>query len=357
MDNQAKKNNEKGSMTEEKLAEYFRKLGYYVVRGVPVDYKNQSVTDIDLWMYMKISSISNEVVIVDIKNKRNPQAFERMLWTKGLQASVKADRAIVATTENRQSVLEYGNILDIGVIGGNFLKRMEHNINIDSRISEDYLEQMLKSLTYGKLDGDWKGRFRNCKSLLSSKITYSTIIVWLEEASYFAKQSMARTQLSSLALRLLFRIISFICIGIESVSKDLIYEDNKYRFERINEGLSFGDRGFNEIKKSIENSILLVEQYTNIKNFNGNVIRANVYKEFEKLNVPILAEYFSKLDVISEMMNLATEFEQISMSIKEPTSEIGSSRMRGTLGCLLDYWGIDRVQFGMVKVDTQKSQE
>ncbi|VCV83952.1 hypothetical protein BANRA_01843 [Escherichia coli] len=82
---------------EELLRDYFMQAGYYVVRGVPFVYEGFDITDIDLWLYSRTSSISREITIVDIKIKT--QAIERIFWTKGLAEAVGAGNAIVASTE------------------------------------------------------------------------------------------------------------------------------------------------------------------------------------------------------------------------------------------------------------------
>ena len=70
----------KGMRLEEILRDYFLKTGVYVVRGVPFVYEQEDVTDIDLWMYSRTSSFSREITIVDVKNKKTPQALERIFW-------------------------------------------------------------------------------------------------------------------------------------------------------------------------------------------------------------------------------------------------------------------------------------
>lgn len=72
----------KGPRMEELLRSYFLKTGYYVVRGVPFIYEGFDVTDIDLWLYSRTSSVSREVALVDAKNKKTPQAIERIFWVQ-----------------------------------------------------------------------------------------------------------------------------------------------------------------------------------------------------------------------------------------------------------------------------------
>ncbi len=80
----------KGYRMEESLRSYFLKTGYYVVRDVPFVYGGFDITDIDLWLYGRASSVSREITIVDAKNRRTPQAMERIFWVQGLRQATNA---------------------------------------------------------------------------------------------------------------------------------------------------------------------------------------------------------------------------------------------------------------------------
>lgn len=79
----------KGPKMEELLRNYFLKAGYYVVRGVPFIYEGFDITDIDLWLYGRASSVSREITIVDIKNRKTPQAIEKNLLGPRVKAGYK----------------------------------------------------------------------------------------------------------------------------------------------------------------------------------------------------------------------------------------------------------------------------
>jgi len=348
VDTKGKKNSEKGASTEEMLATYFRTLGYFVVRGVKVYFKNQPVTDIDLWMYARPSLISKEIVIVDIKNKKNPQACERMLWTKGLQLAVGANRAIVATTESNKDILEFSKKVSVDVIGGSVLKEIKEKKLQEDRITEEEFQELLKNSTFGKIDGDWRGRIEKCKVLLSNTISFSTINYWMEEAKYFANQIISRPKVETIATRCLFIIISYICVGIDSISKEVIHQDKKNKYEFFINGFTYGNQGFERTKSSIEQSINMVKQYGGNNEFNGEVVRMNIYNEYNNLGTEIISDYFSNDNVLEKLVELAIEIEKLAMNKTEPNTFSGSTMQRSTMGCLLDFWAIDRNKFGLM---------
>ena len=45
----------KGELMEELLRNYFHNLGYYVVRGIKYKYENFDITDVDLYLYGRLS--------------------------------------------------------------------------------------------------------------------------------------------------------------------------------------------------------------------------------------------------------------------------------------------------------------
>jgi hypothetical protein len=137
----------KGEHAEESLRHYFLSLGYYVVRGVPFSYRGIEVTDVDLWLYLRSSSISRERACVDIKNRKTPQAIERVFWAKGLQQVLKLEKCIVATTDNRKEPVDFGALHNISVLSGDFIQRIIKTFPTSKeRISEEALLAELSAL-------------------------------------------------------------------------------------------------------------------------------------------------------------------------------------------------------------------
>lgn len=101
---------------EELLRNYFLNLGYYVIRGVKYKYEGFDITDVDLYLYGRSSSLTRERINVDIKNKKTPQAFERILWVNGLKELLKFDSCIVATTDQRSVINAFGHLHNLSLI-------------------------------------------------------------------------------------------------------------------------------------------------------------------------------------------------------------------------------------------------
>src|SRR5215217_5274201 len=114
----------KGFDLEEALKVYFWQAGYFVVRGIPYRIDGEDVTDIDLWLYERPAASTRRRLIVDIKNRRSPRAAERIIWTKGLQAALAVDGAIVATTDRRPSTRKLSKALNVTLLDGDAVSKL-----------------------------------------------------------------------------------------------------------------------------------------------------------------------------------------------------------------------------------------
>lgn len=348
MNSKGKKSNQKGSRTEELLASYFRKSGYFVVRGVPFNFKGYSITDIDLWLYLRSSAVSREIAIVDIKRKRTPQAIERIFWTKGLQTAINVNKAIVATTDAREEVMMFGKKLDVTVLGGRFISKLEKSESAgEKRLSEEELRTIINSSTLGKLDGDWKGRLAQSKQQLSEGLSFDSINFWLEQGHFFAEQVIARPTNRELAFRVLFRIIAFLAVGIDYVLKDLSFMERSEKELALKTGFTYGNEGYSSIADRIDQSVKLFQEFGGIGPGKAGIIKSQVDKAFADLPTGILGEFFANVNFARSLVDIARELDDASMAIVSPLSVLYSQPSRALIGCLLDFWGIDRNKFGL----------
>lgn len=336
----------KGYHMEELLRNYFLKAGYYVARGVPFKYEGFDITDVDLWLYNRISSVSREVTIVDCKNKKTPQAIERIFWIHGLKIALEATSAIVATTDKRQEVKDFGKDLNIVVLDGNFMEKLKISDSVISdRFSDEEFENKIKEYSLNKIDGDWLGRMRFSKSLLSSRLSFDTCNSWLIQASFFAEQVITKQNQRELALRCLYILCSYVAIGIDYCMKEISFLEQSERSKVMKDGFTYGSKGSTGISKMLNLAIGLIEENSIEGSNQANELRNKILNKFENLNTNILAEYFSKNDVSKNLFNVAIEFEQIAMNKNFVNHNNSSIPLRSMLGCLLDHWKIDRSIF------------
>ncbi len=336
----------KGHKMEELLRSYFLKAGYYVVRGVPFVYEGFDITDIDLWLYGRASSVSREITIVDAKNKKTPQAIERIFWVQGLRLATKATNAVVATTDRRQEVKDFGRDLGILVLDGSFLAKLDKpDAPNAQRFGEEEFFGKIDEYSLGKFDGDWHGRVQLCKSLLAKGLSFDNCNEWISHGKFFAEQVITKPNQREIALRCLYLICSFIAIAVDYSMRDFSFLDQSERNALIKDGFTYGSKGSAGLKKVLNVAMGLVEQHAKDGMAISQQVRASVDLQLASLNTAILGEFFSKNDVAKTLFTVAKEFENLAMQRVFLPHTSASLELRSLLSCLLDFWGIDRVLF------------
>lgn len=336
----------KGFEMEEQLRNYFLQSGYFVVRGVPFIYEGFDVTDIDLWLYSRESSLTRSITIVDVKNKKTPQAIERIFWAKGLAKAVKANKVIVATTDKRKEVKDFGFDLDVLVLDGTFLSKLTKSEGfLNNRLSDEEFISEIEKYSLGKIDGDWRGQIIKCKSLLSKEIGFDECNQWLEVSRFFAEQILTKPSQQKVAIRCFYYSISLFCIGVDFVLKELSFLDHDNRVSKLVEGFTFGTKGRDGVAKMLSLSLSLVEQFAPEGKAISSQVRTKVMADFDSLPTNILGEYFSKAEVGKITFSSAKELENLAMSRQFRTHSDSSIEVRSVVGCLLDCWGISRKMF------------
>jgi hypothetical protein len=331
---------------EELLRSYFLKAGYYVVRGVPFIYEGFDITDIDLWLYSRTSSVSREITLVDAKNKKTPQAIERIFWVQGLRIATKATNAVVATTERRQEVKDFGRELGVLVLDGTFLGKLNETDDLNAnRFSEEEFFSKIDEYSLNKLDGDWRGRMVRSKGLLAKSLSFDSCNEWLSQGKFFAEQSITKSNQRETALRCLYMVCSFIAVAVDYCMKELSFHEQSERSMRIKDGFTYGSKGSAGLKKILNVAMGLVEEHANDGMAISRQVRSSIDRQLEALNTAILGEFFSKIDVAKTLFSAAKEFEQMAMSRDFSSHASAKPELRSMLYCLLDYWGIDRVMF------------
>ncbi len=336
----------KGLKMEELLRAYFLKAGYYVIRGVPFVYEGFDVTDIDLWLYSRTSSVAREVTLVDAKNKKTPQAIERIFWVQGLRIAAKATSAIVATTDKRPEVRDFGRELGVFVLDGNFLSKLANADEPNTtRLSDEEFFSRINEYSLSKLDGDWRARLILSKSLLARSLSFDSCNEWLAQGKFFAEKAVTKGKQRETALRCLYLICSFLAVALDYAMKELSFHDQSERNNLIKDGFTYGSRGSQGMKKILNVAMGLVEQHANDGPAISRQVRTSVDNELAQLGTAGLGEFFSKNDVARSLFPVARDFEQLAYSREFSSHESASVELRSMLYCLVDYWKINRVMF------------
>lgn len=149
----------KGSSLELDAAAYFQLHGYMVRRGVKLAVAEGLVdaTDIDVLGVRFETPLAEERLIADCKDRKKPQTFERILWTKGLGTFFNVDRCIVVTPRARWQAREFAARGDVEVLGAQEidvqLKSARHSFEPFGDLRDIRLLEVIESLGVWRLLG------------------------------------------------------------------------------------------------------------------------------------------------------------------------------------------------------------
>lgn len=327
---------------EESIRRYFLNLGYYVLRGVKFQYHSFDVTDIDLWLYAKPSALARQRTCVDIKNKKTPQALERIFWAKGLKETLGLDECMVATTDSRPDVREFGLSHRVVVLDGPFLARLQGSTKTQiDRLSEEEFLTQADHASLGKMGGDWKGRYEEAKSRVLTDLRFDGCNAYINDIQYFFEQRLAYGDSEPMPLRLAYAVTSMFAIAVDFVLKDYSALDNGHRFEVLSEGFRYGDSG----KKYATRLTRLAAGLTEGAGLAPGASRAIVdelQRQADEIHAETLAEFYSKSPVQGSLFSIAVEFESAAFSPTAPTPAQLSASAQGVWGVLADFLGMDR---------------
>lgn len=332
----------KGPRQEESLRRYFLSLGYFVVRGVEYVYEKQTITDVDLWIYLKVSPFSRQRANVDIKAKRTPQALERVFWAKGLQSALALDLCIVATTERRDAISRYGRDTGVVILDGSMLGRINDRFKNDKhRIDEEELYAFVIQGKADKLGKSWIERLRSSKARLLTHLDFDGCNSWLMDVKYFIEETMTNIQRSAVACRLLYLEVAYFLIGLDYTLRESVFAEPEIVRQNILEGIRFGKGGKTKTEHILRTAARLIEAAGQ----SSVGLVDTFYAEYQKIPSEILGEFLIQNKNTSKLFDLALEFEDVAYQRAVRLPRELSQEARTTLSVFLDYFSIERRAF------------
>lgn len=332
----------KGPAAEELLRIYFLSIGYYVIRGCKFRFHKFDVTDIDLWLYGRSSAFSRERLNVDIKNKKTPQALERIFWAKGLQSVLSLDGCIVATNDLRPDVLEFGLQHQVKVLDGRFMSRLMKNSRSNlNRITEEQLFYQIDEASLGKLGGDWKGRYEASKSRVLNSLTFDGCNAWLEDIEYFLGQLQSSPSNPSPALRMVYASCSHFLVSVDFILKEHVSVEQEQRRVLLDNGFRYGVAGKSFTEKVGQIAAALVGSVVLQPGF-ADTIKHELSQQAAGVKAEVLAEFFSKGATQNGLFEVARELESAAFKVQVPSPTSLPATVQSLLGVLADFYGMDR---------------
>lgn len=335
----------KGHVAEEALRSYFTSLGYFAVRSVPFNYKSFDVTDVDLWLYMKSSSLARERTCVDIKRKKTPQAMERVFWTKGLREVLGVDRAVVVTTDNRKETRDLGAEHGVTVFHGDFLQRVINGYpSAPTRITEEDLHGLLKAPCIVDSSIVWSRWYRNAKATLLDGLTFNGCNKLLICIRLLLEEYFATNKTSALPVRLLYLLVAYFLISLDHASRLIVHLDADQRKRSLADGIRYGEAGRERTEEIVDMALHLLAESGKAGLFSQSQLKDEFEKQVSDYPAEILAEHFSKAESLKNLFALARDFEKQAYASELVMPHQCPSEQKGALGLFCDFLRIDRRQ-------------
>lgn len=326
----------KGELMEELLRNYFLNSGYYIVRGVKFKYENNDITDVDLFLYGRTSSISRQRVNVDIKNKKTPQAFERILWANGLMRLLNFDSCVVATTDQRPVIHTFGQLHNTTILDGAFLSKLKSNSLTERLTEEDLLIELAQYKSYSTFaNKDWRFIYEASKSKLLTEQDFSGFNATLSLLSYFLEKIMTDDHKRTLATRMLYIILSHLLIIVDFIVKDIAFLEQTDKEKRLSDGFKFGNLG----KEGVDKIISMAVQIS------GNKSANSLLQSLDSFPTEILRDFFSKNENSKNLFTWAREFENLGFKKIFDKPESIDAPLKGVISVILDFNKIDRKKY------------
>ena len=330
----------KGADLEELARAYFARQGFIAVRSVSIQFEEEEVTDVDVWLYGRQGAGTRTRGLVDVKDKKSPKAFERVLWVRGMQLALGCDRAFVATTDASPKVTRFAQQQKVALVPALYLRRPVESKT--DRLSLEELTANIQEFSAHKQDGDWLKQIANAKSALVSLSPYPAFNRAISAFRFFAERAATRPQHREQALRGAYFAASLASMALDSASERLVFEEKAVRHKLLYAGVTYGDVGDGRVKSSI-NTVLEVIA-TGVKN--GKVIARQtsdaIDEMFSGLRAEIVAEFFAKDENSQLLFPVARELEAKAHARSRSELTALSVEAKAVLGVFADFVGAKR---------------
>jgi hypothetical protein len=332
----------KGADLEELVRAYFARQGFFALRSVSLRFEDEEVTDIDVWSYGRQSASIRTRTLVDVKDKRSPKAFERILWARGMQLALGCDRAIVATTDGTQKVMRFAQQQKVALLSKQFLDRLQNKLDLSDRLTLEQFHDNIRKYPDHKQDGDWIRQIADAKSAVISLQGYPAFNKSMAAFRFFADRAQTRPQHKEQALRCAYFAAALACIALDAALEQVLYEESSSRYRAIAAGVTYGDAGDARVQKSIETVLSVITEGME----NGRVVARQAKdaldKLFENVRADIIAEHFTKEHNASTLFAVARDLEDRAHRADPAQIQTLSIEAKSVLGVFADFVQVKR---------------
>lgn len=340
----------KGAVLEEVLRAYFLRAGFFVIRGVPFRFADEDLTDVDLWLYERPTGTSRRVQICDIKYKQRPKAVERIFWTSGLADALDVDGAYVATTDKRKSLRSVAEKLDLQLIDGTDIQRIQNSQTVlyPERMGDEQLIAELQAVDKSFRNKSLQEARFDILSALSEGFGAPSAVRTLEGFSRLATAAVAYhpdSQAARSAGRLAYLAGAIACQSLDYVSVGAAFRTMDEKRDLILRAVRLGALGDDNGQQTLRLAMALVEKYAPGGRSAATAIEAGMKQDLDRIPAEIVADQAVRLLKSDQLFMTGRELEMAAYHTALPNFDALSSQTKSMLGALLDYANIDRERF------------
>lgn len=340
----------KGAVLEEVLRAYFLRAGFFVIRGVPFRFADEDLTDVDLWLYERPTGTSRRVQICDIKYKQRPKAVERIFWTSGLANALNVDGAYVATTDKRKSLRAVAEKLDLQLIDGTDIQRIQNSQSVlySERMDDEQLVAELQAVDKSFRNKNLQDARLDILSAISEGFGAPSAVRALEGFSRLATAAVAYHPDSPAARsagRLAYLAGAIVCQSLDYVSVGAAFRTLDERRDLILRAVRLGALGVDNGQQTLRLALALVEKYAPGGRGAATAVEAGLKRDLDLIPAEIVADQAVRLLKTDRLFMTGRELEMASYHIALPAFDDLSANTKSMLGALLDYANVDRERF------------
>lgn len=338
----------KGTDGEEAVLAYFRKAGYYCVRGCQYRWRDSDITDVDIFLYGKMSSLSRERINVDIKYKQRPQAAERVLVARGIQVALGLDRAIVVTTDEREWLREFAANCQVTLLGGAFLKRLAsgYRTGTSDRLEFAHVVAQLRGLGEDRATKEFLAPYQSASGLLLTELGYPLCIMLIDVIGFYSDQVVMDPRRRSVALRLMYAALGMFCISLDFAMRESVLTGDSLLLQiDVSAGLRYGQGGKQKFDAQIETAMMLMSQFLADGRERSRELKTLVTQAMEAETFEGISRVLARSEVYRELFTLGRTFDGLAFAKDlKPCSHLGSLE-KTLVGLFLDLSKTDRTRF------------
>ncbi len=339
----------KGVALEEALRVYFSSLGYFALRAVPYRLDGADVTDVDLWLYERPATVARRRVIVDVKHKKSPQAAERLIWTKGLQAALGVEFAFVATTDRRITTQRLARMLKIELIEGLPFHKIASEFDLqDTLISHAEFDAEIRAADTTRHTTEWRDAVTTIKASLLTSLGFQSANRCLGVLEEIYNSIVVTPRASSRAItgiRILYLAAACSAISLDYAMAPYMFKSRNEREAALENGVRFGHAEAALALNRISAASSLVDKYLSDGRTLSKRLEMSFMADAENIPSGIIAEHVVRQGLVDSLFEPARELLDASLTTLPIPFDALSPKAKALMGVLIDFSGGQRDKF------------